>query len=56
MKVWIIHQYESCAYGEYYGIVEVHAWKIIADEVARNLNEGDKDFDYQVEEQEVIDG
>ena len=56
MKVYIIHQYESCEYGEHYGIYKVYSDKERAEIVAKSLTTEDSSFDYYVEEQEVIDG
>ena len=56
MKVFIIHQYEACEYGEYYGIHKVYLKKEDANKEADKLSKVDKNFDYMIEEQEVIDG
>lgn len=54
-KVYIIHQYESCEYGEYYGIHGVYLTATLADYELIRLS-SDSSFDYNIEEQEVIDG
>lgn len=54
LKVYIIHQYESCEYGEYYGIFQVYSDETKAILVANRLTSEDGTFDYNVEEQEVI--
>jgi len=54
MKVYIIHQYESCEYGEYYGVYKVYANEEVAESVANRLTKEEDSFDYNVEEQEVI--
>ena len=54
MKVFIIHQYESCAYGEYYGIHKVYLTNKAAKAELKRLKK-DKDFMYHIEEQEVYE-
>ncbi len=52
-KIYIIHQYESCEYGEYYGVYKVYLEKSVAEKQAKALQEADQDFDYIIEEHEV---
>ena len=55
MVVYIIHQYEDCEYGEYYGIYKVYKDKEVAEKEAIKCNVLDATFDYYVEEREVED-
>lgn len=53
MKVYIIHQYEACEYGEYYGVYKVYTNKALVDKEACMLSKSDDYFDYIVETFEV---
>ena len=49
MKIYIIQQWESCDYGEYYGIAEIYKDKDLAELIAKQLSKGDEYMDYFVE-------
>ena len=51
--VYIIQQWESCDYGEYYGISEIYTDKELAELIAKQLSKGDESMDYFVEEYTV---